>query len=392
MSADFRWVATLDGEGRLTVRELATGKKHAESLLQGNKIRYAELQFGMDSKTLLARIYEPAVSSEYTQPVLTSVAVWDALTGRLLCRLAAQWEGAMLAPDGRQLLLSGRNVRKEPAMILDTRSGKALWAVPDLAFSGSRTAFSPDGQWLAFTDPQRKTLQLCEVLTGQVVRTFPSLPHRIRSVVFAPDGRSIATTGEDCALLVWDVTGLAPQAGRLRSSELDDEAREQLWSDLAATDGPPSNTAFWKLVAGGKASVAFVAARIRPVVGPDPKCVAALIAGLSSPRFETRQQASRQLAAMEAARPALVAALADNPDPEARRRLEDVLRKLDHPSSNPPMLRWLRVVAVLEQIGSAEAREVLRDLANGEPDARFTQSAGAALIRLDKGLNGGFQH
>ena len=128
------------------------------------------------------------------------------------------------------------------------------------------------------------------------------------------------------------------------------------------------------------------------MVGPDPKCVAALIAGLSSPRFETRQQASRQLAAMEAARPALVAALADNPDPEAQRRLEDVLCKLDHPSSNPPMLRWLRVVAVLEQIGSAEAREVLRDLANGELDARFTQSAGAALIRLDKGLNGGLQH
>jgi hypothetical protein len=44
----------------------------------------------------------------------------------------------------------------------------------------------------------------------------------------------------------------------------------------------------------------------------------------------------------------------------------------------------LRAVEVLERVGSREAREVLRALAGGAPDAELTQQATAALARLTK--------
>ena len=89
------------------------------------------------------------------------------------------------------------------------------------------------------------------------------------------------------------------------------------------------------------------------------------------------------LASLESAKPALQAALAGTPGAEARRRLEEVLRKLDDPASNPPILRFVRAVAVLEQIRTPGARQLLQDLARGQAESQLTQRAGTALTRLD---------
>jgi hypothetical protein len=42
----------------------------------------------------------------------------------------------------------------------------------------------------------------------------------------------------------------------------------------------------------------------------------------------------------------------------------------------------LRAIEILERIGTPEARKGLEDLAKGIPEARQTQEAKAALIRL----------
>jgi len=47
-------------------------------------------------------------------------------------------------------------------------------------------------------------------------------------------------------------------------------------------------------------------------------------------------------------------------------------------------LRQLREIQVLEHIGTPEAQEVLKKLAQGAPEARLTQEAKAALDRLSK--------
>jgi hypothetical protein len=43
---------------------------------------------------------------------------------------------------------------------------------------------------------------------------------------------------------------------------------------------------------------------------------------------------------------------------------------------------------VLESIGNAEARQVLKDLAQGEPQAPLTREAKAAVARLNRRILG----
>jgi len=65
-----------------------------------------------------------------------------------------------------------------------------------------------------------------------------------------------------------------------------------------------------------------------------------------------------------------------------------LLAKLD---TNPPSaktLQGLRTIEVLEHIGTLMAQAILKDLAEGAPEARITQEAKAALARLAKRTRG----
>jgi hypothetical protein len=80
--------------------------------------------------------------------------------------------------------------------------------------------------------------------------------------------------------------------------------------------------------------------------------------------------------------PALRAALQGKPSLELRRRAQQLLDELDTATLSGERLRGVRAVAVLEHIGSAEARKLLDTLASGAPEALRTQEAKAALARL----------
>jgi len=67
---------------------------------------------------------------------------------------------------------------------------------------------------------------------------------------------------------------------------------------------------------------------------------------------------------------------------ETRQRLQDVLTKAQDVVSLPGLLRELRALEVLERIGTAEAREVVRVVAGGAPGARLTLEAQDCLRRL----------
>jgi hypothetical protein len=79
--------------------------------------------------------------------------------------------------------------------------------------------------------------------------------------------------------------------------------------------------------------------------------------------------------------PVLRQALAKDPSAELRRRIEALL---PHPilARSPQTLRRLRAIQVLEQIGSREARQLLKQIAAGPPAAGATKEAKVALERL----------
>ena len=105
--------------------------------------------------------------------------------------------------------------------------------------------------------------------------------------------------------------------------------------------------------------------------------------GLESEQFAVREKAQRELEELgDLAEPVLRQALEGKPSLEMRRRVQAVLEHLRGPVTQPELLRSLRAVAVLEDIGTPEARGLLETLAADADEARQTREAKAALRRL----------
>jgi hypothetical protein len=129
-------------------------------------------------------------------------------------------------------------------------------------------------------------------------------------------------------------------------------------------------------------AVSLLADRLHPAAAIDGRRIDQLLADLDSDRFEVRQEAYRRLREMgDRVEPALRKVLADKPSAELRVRVKELLQEVD-PANSPERVRELRAVEVLEHIGTAEARAVLRTLAEGATDSRLTREAKASLKRL----------
>jgi len=80
----------------------------------------------------------------------------------------------------------------------------------------------------------------------------------------------------------------------------------------------------------------------------------------------------------EGAAPLLRKALDGEPTVEARKRIDDVLKKTDSAMPRGEALRTARAIEVLEIIGTPEAKAVLQTLANGMPEASVTRGPRSA--------------
>jgi hypothetical protein len=170
---------------------------------------------------------------------------------------------------------------------------------------------------------------------------------------------------------------LRPTPGKQRKPD-------ELWANLAG-DPVGAYQALWALVDDPKMCCALLGRRMSPIKDTaNPARVRRLVAQLDSEEFHKREAASRELAAMgESIAQTLRSALKKAESAEARRRLKDLLGKLQGgPTADD--LRHLRAVHALELCGTAEARQLLRELAGGASGARLTRDARAALERLEK--------
>jgi len=184
--------------------------------------------------------------------------IWDVATGKPILTLSGHQGGvqsAVFSADGTQVITGGADgttrvwdVAPYPQILPVSKHDKPIDAVafsPDGTLTATtgldgtlqihdaitgnlvRTlmgegpmlggAFSPDGKLLITAVYRRNDggngfAQLWDVATGSVVRGFTTQSTTVRSVALSPDGKLLATVGEDASVRIWNaMTGAQVQ-------------------------------------------------------------------------------------------------------------------------------------------------------------------------------------
>jgi RNA polymerase sigma factor (sigma-70 family) len=303
-----------------------------------------------------------------------SGVVCDTATGKELVRLPfdSKRAGTALAfsPDGALVALGEDPWKGEKVQVWEVAT---LLPVARLQTGlVAHLALTPDGRHLITAGTQ--ALQLWDLTSGKAVASRPA---HARSLALGGNGRTVATGHLDTTVLLWDLPAPSRPAIALSDAEL-----EACWSDLAGSDGGRALAALARLADVPGQAVPLLRDRLRPAQPPSADELRRLLADLDDADFVRREAAGKRLTELgELAEAALRGALAGEPSPEVRRRVEALLAGLPLVQAPDPR-RHLRAVRLLEGAGSPEARRSLERLAEGAPEARLTREAKASLERL----------
>jgi WD40 repeat protein len=268
----------------------------------------------------------------------------------------------------------------------ETVTGMIVWRAKTHKEINS-LAFSPDGRTLvgACGGPWgSKYVTLWDVVTGKEIGELAGHLSGINALTFSPDGKFLGSGGADYSVLIWGATwpGIKMRPWRVDPSQL---KLEKLWDDLASADASAAHQAAWSMVFTPASTLPFLREQLRPVRPADARLLARTIADLDSDKYDIREKATRVLEEQgELAEGALRTTLKTEPSEETKRRIALLLARIDRAIPLPTDLRIMRATAVLERVGTAEARNLLKDLSEGAADARLTKQADSALQRLNR--------
>ncbi len=308
----------------------------------------------------------------------------DVATGQELFKLRGGQPGVIslaFSPDGRTLVSGGWD---KVVHLWDVAIGQELLRIDPGDFVNA-VALAPDGRTLAIATGWVKNgeIRLLDARTGQMLLRLRGHESYTGALAFSPDGKTLASGHRDTTALVWDLT---PGLKRLTEPkrELSREELQTLWTQLAGADAKKARQAVEAFADAPASTLPFLKDRLHAAERIKPGRIRQLIVDLDSADFATREAATKELAARGVeAESALRSALNGDLSAEARRRITALL---DGPAprdvASGELLRRLRAIHVLEQVGAPEALGILRELAAGAPSARETLDAKAACDRL----------
>src|SRR5262249_15064542 len=313
------------------------------------------------------------------------IKLWDAKTFKEARSLGPKGGLYMVrfSPDGKILATAGDN---KQIYLWEVASGKEIRTFGQHDNLIHSLSFTSDGRFLA-SSSYDNAIKLWEITTGREVHAVGKHQGWAWSISFAPDNKTLVSGSRDGSVMLWDATGRGPKADV--AGPLAEKKLEEFWNQLAGSEADKAYQAVWVLQEAPN-TVDYLTKQLKPAQAPkvDPdldKRIAKWIADLDADLFATREKASNELELLgRRAENALRDALKKDPPLEMRRRIDDLLDLLQPTAIPPERLREIRAVAVLENITTRAARDLLEALAKGHPEALLTKEAVIALERTKR--------
>ena len=306
------------------------------------------------------------------------IYLWDIATAKEFRRLkGAACNGVVFAPKGDAVAVA----EDKGLRVFDIETGKERFH-RDSKEVVRAVAYAPDGKTLATVGDDR-VVRLWDAANGKQKRQFGDVQGKLAAIAFAPDGKRLVSVGADGTAMVWDLT--KEEKPLPKDLKLTEKDLMGLYADLASNDGIKSYAAGRMLRADPARSLPFLNERLKPR-GPtaDETKIKKLIADLDADTFKTREAATKALQELgKNAEPLLRQALANPPSAEAQTRLKKLLALLGKKAPlTAEQQRDVRVVRLIEQTGTPEAKKLLEALIKESLGWWVTQEAKEALERL----------
>jgi len=110
-------------------------------------------------------------------------------------------DSVAFSPDGRTALSGGAVYTLN---LWDIATGAVIRTFSGHSLKVASVTFSPDGR-TALSGSRDDTLKLWNIATGVVIRTFVGHSDGVNSVAFSPDGRTALSGSRDKTLKLWDI-------------------------------------------------------------------------------------------------------------------------------------------------------------------------------------------
>ena len=187
-SDDNRQVLTAENDGRVRIREAASGKATGQLGLKRNR-GARTLSYSSDRRRIIVG-YDDSI-----------VRVFEARSRILLFELTTPAKSvriAILSPDGSRILTAGQ----DNSTIWDNATRSPKFTLTGSGLTVEQAAFSPDGSKVLTV--ANETAKIWDARSGNEIVT---LPGSAVQAVFSPDAQQVLTANEDGKARLWDMAG-----------------------------------------------------------------------------------------------------------------------------------------------------------------------------------------